>query len=142
MKQILHHLKEAHKAVAKGNIKRGRYHIGHALAASNDALRAPANAGMSSMSPEEQNPNEPEPDTDEDDTTMATDHWMQNAVPESHKGLLHKKLGVPQDENIPAGKLTKAIHSSSPILRHEAQFAKTAGGLSKLRARGRMHSKK
>jgi len=44
----------------------------------------------------------------------------------SHKGLLHKKLGVPMDKPIPAGKLLKAEHSKSAALRREAQFAANA----------------
>jgi hypothetical protein len=55
---------------------------------------------------------------------MAKD-WIAGAVPKKNKGLLHKKLGVPQGQKIPAGKLSKALHSSSPKLRHEAQFAET-----------------
>jgi hypothetical protein len=41
----------------------------------------------------------------------------------AHKGLLHKKLGVPADKPIPPGKLLKAEHSKSTALRREAQFA-------------------
>jgi hypothetical protein len=41
------------------------------------------------------------------------------------KGKLHRKLGVPEGEKIPAKKLAKAAKSSSPTLRKEAQFAKT-----------------
>ena len=44
----------------------------------------------------------------------------------SHKGLLHEKLGVPQGQPIPAGKIKSAEHSSSPALRKEAQFADNA----------------
>ncbi len=50
-------------------------------------------------------------------------NWIQAAVPASHKGLLHKKLGVKQGDKIPAGKLASASHSDNPKLRHEAQFA-------------------
>jgi hypothetical protein len=41
----------------------------------------------------------------------------------SHKGLLHKKLGVPQGKPIPAKKLAAAKNSKSPALRKEANFA-------------------
>jgi hypothetical protein len=44
----------------------------------------------------------------------------------SRKGLLHKKLGVPQGEKIPASKLAKAKKSKSPSLRKEANFAVNA----------------
>ena len=41
----------------------------------------------------------------------------------SRKGLLHKKLGVPQGKPIPAAKLLAAKNSSSPAERKEANFA-------------------
>lgn len=48
------------------------------------------------------------------------------------KGKLHRKLGVPEGEKIPAKKLAKAAKSKSKTLRKEVAFAKT---LSKLRKR-------
>lgn len=45
----------------------------------------------------------------------------------SRKGLLHKKLGVPQGKKIPKGKLNRALHSKSKMLRKEANFAKNFG---------------
>lgn len=51
---------------------------------------------------------------------------MSINIKPSHKGLLHKKLGVPQGKPIPAAKVTKAEHSKSPALRKEAQFAENA----------------
>lgn len=51
---------------------------------------------------------------------------MTIKIKPSHKGLLHKKLGVPQGEKIPAAKLAKAAKSKSPALRKEANFAKNA----------------
>lgn len=44
----------------------------------------------------------------------------------SRRGLLHKKLGVPQGEKIPASKVAAAKKSSSPALRKEATFAQNA----------------
>lgn len=44
----------------------------------------------------------------------------------SHKGLLHRKLGVPQGKPIPAAKLAAAKKSKSPALRKEANFAANA----------------
>lgn len=44
----------------------------------------------------------------------------------SHKGKLHRALGVAAGEPIPAKKLTKALHSKSPALRKEANFASNA----------------
>lgn len=43
----------------------------------------------------------------------------------SHKGLLHKKLGVKEGEHIPSGKL-KVHEGDSPALVKEKTFAKNA----------------
>lgn len=51
---------------------------------------------------------------------------MAISIKPSHKGLLHKKLGVPQGQKIPADKLAAASKSKSPALRKEANFAKNA----------------
>lgn len=44
----------------------------------------------------------------------------------SHRGLLHRRLHVPEGEKIPASKIEAARHSSDPTLRKQAQFAKNA----------------
>lgn len=44
----------------------------------------------------------------------------------SHKGLLHKNLGVPAGKPIPAAKLAKAKNSSDPAVRKRATFAQNA----------------
>lgn len=44
----------------------------------------------------------------------------------SHKGELHKDLGVPAGQPIPAGKLEKALDSNNPAVRKRAQFAENA----------------
>lgn len=49
--------------------------------------------------------------------------WIQGAI--KHPGVLHKKLGVPQGQKIPEKKLVKAEHSKNPLLRKEANLAKT-----------------
>lgn len=51
---------------------------------------------------------------------------MAIKIKPSRKGLLHKKLGVPQGTKIPAAKLAKAKKSKSPALRKEADFAVNA----------------
>jgi hypothetical protein len=51
-------------------------------------------------------------------------------IKKKNKGLLHKKLGVPQDEPIPAGKLQAALHSRSAKEREEANFAEVSKGWS------------
>jgi len=50
----------------------------------------------------------------------------------SHRGLLHKKLGVPEGKKIPEAKIEKAKESKSPALRKEATFAENFGHKSKL----------
>ena len=44
----------------------------------------------------------------------------------SHKGRLHRALGVKQGQKIPASKLAAAKHSSSAAVRKQATFAANA----------------
>ncbi len=44
----------------------------------------------------------------------------------SHKGLLHKDLGVKSSKPIPEAKLEKAKNSSDPAVRKRATFAENA----------------
>lgn len=50
--------------------------------------------------------------------------WISKAVGKG-KGNLHKNLGVPAGEKIPAKKMSKAAHSKSPKIRKEVALAKT-----------------
>ena len=59
---------------------------------------------------------------------MAT-KWIQKAV--KHPGALHKALGVPEGEKIPAKKMAKAAKSSNPKVAKMANLAKTLKGLKK-----------
>lgn len=52
---------------------------------------------------------------------------MKSMIKPSHKGLLHKKLGVPQGQPIPMARIKEAMKSKSPALRKEANFAKNFG---------------
>lgn len=54
--------------------------------------------------------------------------WIRGAV--KHPGALHRELGVPQGEPIPAKKVERAAHSSDPTLAKRARLAET---LKKLR---------
>ena len=45
----------------------------------------------------------------------------------SHRGLLHKELGVKQGQKIPESKLQTAAKSSNPALRKRAVFAQNFG---------------
>jgi len=56
-------------------------------------------------------------------------NWIAGAI--KHPGALHKSLGVPQGEKIPAKKLAKAEHSSNPKLAKRARLAETLKGLHK-----------
>lgn len=49
--------------------------------------------------------------------------WIAGAI--KHPGALHRALGVPQGEKIPASKLAKAAHSKNPTMRKRANLAKT-----------------
>jgi len=52
--------------------------------------------------------------------------WIQGAI--KHPGALHKELGVPQGEKIPAKKLEKAAHSSGKLGKR-ARLAETLKGM-------------
>jgi len=55
--------------------------------------------------------------------------WIAGAI--KHPGALHRSLGVPQGQKIPAKKLAAARHSSNPTLRRRANLAKTQSGFHK-----------
>lgn len=62
---------------------------------------------------------------------MAETHWIQKTGVDRNKGGLHRALGVKEGTPIPASKLAGALHSSSPHLKHMAQFAKNVKGLAR-----------
>jgi hypothetical protein len=45
--------------------------------------------------------------------------------PGGQKGKLHRELGIPTDQKIPAKRLTAASHSKDPEVRRDAIRAKT-----------------
>jgi hypothetical protein len=51
---------------------------------------------------------------------------MSIKIKKSHKGLLHKDLGIPTGTKIPEAKLAAAAKSKDPKVRKRAQFAKNA----------------
>ncbi len=60
---------------------------------------------------------------------MANKNWIAEAT--KNKGGLHRSLGVPAGEKIPAKKLAKAEKSSNPKIRKQAALAKTLKGFKK-----------
>jgi hypothetical protein len=57
---------------------------------------------------------------------------MQGAV--KNPGALHRSLGVPQGQKIPAAKLAAAAHSSNPTTRKRAALAQTFKKVARKRA--------
>jgi hypothetical protein len=55
--------------------------------------------------------------------------WIQKAV--EHPGALHRALGVPMGEKIPASKMKKAMDSPNPHMRKMASLAKTLRKINK-----------
>jgi hypothetical protein len=55
--------------------------------------------------------------------SRAKKQWIQDIG--MKKGALHREMGIPQGEKIPAKKLAKASHSSNPLLRKRANLART-----------------
>jgi len=62
---------------------------------------------------------------------MAKNPSLYRAIHHMRKGGLHRALGVPEGENIPAEKLAAAKHSSNPHVVHMANFASTLKGFKK-----------
>lgn len=56
-------------------------------------------------------------------------NWIAGAT--KNKGALHRKLGVPAGQKIPAKKLAAAAKSKNPTERKEAVLAKTLKGFKK-----------
>jgi hypothetical protein len=54
-------------------------------------------------------------------------HFIQDAIKEP--GALHRTLGVPEGQKIPAQKLTAAANSPNPKTRKRAVFARFLKGL-------------
>ena len=54
-------------------------------------------------------------------------NWIKGAI--KHPGALHRELGVPQGQKIPAAKLKAAANSKDPTLRKRAQLAETLAGM-------------
>lgn len=55
---------------------------------------------------------------------------LYRAMHQLHKGGLHRALGIPEDQKIPADRLAKARNSSNEHVAHMANFAHTMGGFS------------
>lgn len=53
--------------------------------------------------------------------------WIKAAI--KHPGALHRHLGVPEGEKIPATKMAAAEHAKDPTIRKEAALAHTLGGM-------------
>lgn len=58
---------------------------------------------------------------------MAKKHWVrkQDFHPGGEKGKLHREMGIPEGQKIPADKLAAAAHSSDPEKRRDAIRAQT-----------------
>lgn len=53
---------------------------------------------------------------------------LHRALHDMNKGGLHRALGVPEGQPIPADKMEKAKNSKNPHVRKMAQFAHTMEG--------------
>lgn len=50
-------------------------------------------------------------------------NWIAGAI--KHPGALHRELGVPEGQKIPAKKMAAAAHSSNPKIRRQVALAHT-----------------
>lgn len=60
-----------------------------------------------------------------------SEKWIDKALPKTSKGKLHRELGVPEGEKIPAKKMAKAAKSKNPKIRKQVDLAKTLGKMHK-----------
>jgi len=60
-----------------------------------------------------------------------SEKWIAKALPKTSKGKLHRELGVPEGEKIPAKKMAKAAKSKNPKIRKQVALAKTLGKMHK-----------
>lgn len=67
-----------------------------------------------------------------------SEKFIQKAI--KHPGALHRQLGVPQGEKIPAAKLRAAAKKGGK-LGQRARFAMTLKGISKKHAAAKQHAK-
>lgn len=51
---------------------------------------------------------------------------MSINIKASHKGRLHRALGIPQGRKLTEAEIKRAEHSRKPSVRREAQFADNA----------------
>ena len=58
---------------------------------------------------------------------MAKKNWVKKAdfKPGGHKGKLHREMGLPEGQKIPAARLEQAAHSRNSEVRNDAIRAKT-----------------
>ena len=56
-------------------------------------------------------------------------NWISGAI--SSRGSLHRELGVPEGQKIPAKKMNEALHSDNPLEQKRANLATTLGKLRK-----------
>ena len=65
---------------------------------------------------------------------MATKHG-KGWNPGGQKGKLHRELGIPENQKIPADRLSAATRSSNPEIRRDAIRARTMKGWNHSRGR-------
>jgi hypothetical protein len=116
-----HHAKVG-AALSKNDAQTAMHHIGHMMQALKAGPSAPA-AAVGAPSAPAGIPNAPQAPQPSGDSTVSNGNWIAGAT--SNKGALHKKLGVPEGEKIPAKKLAGAEKSSNPAERKEANLART-----------------
>ena len=57
--------------------------------------------------------------------------WIQTALGSKSKGALHRELGVPVGQKIPAKKMAKAAKSKNPKIQKQVTLAQTLAHIRK-----------
>jgi hypothetical protein len=60
---------------------------------------------------------------------MGSKNWIRGAI--GMHGKLHRELGVPENQPIPADALASAAQSPNPTIKKEAVLARTLKGFNK-----------
>ena len=58
-------------------------------------------------------------------------NWIAGAINPANKGALHRQMGVPQGQPIPAPKLAQAANSDNALLAKRARLAETLKRMNK-----------
>ncbi len=128
------HLAAAAKHSKAGNARLAQHHAFLAARALSSGQQDGSPSGDSTDEPDADDMGGPSDNDQDNQDNQGADHgggmdgngnghFIQSAI--KHPGALHRELGVPQGQTIPAKKVEQAAHSSNPTLAKRARLAET-----------------